>query len=115
MNGCADLYALFHFFPDGAVKVSDNGLFGMFHSNTPQHNKDVILKSPTQSDGIVRVLLATVALRMIKDVNLIYYGAPHSIDDYFQESGRGGRSEDYACSVIFWKPVDCPVKKRGIS
>ena len=44
LNGCADLYAFFHFelgdkayFPDGAVKVSDNRLFGMFHSNTPQH------------------------------------------------------------------------------
>ena len=69
LNTCADLYAYFHFelgekayFPDGAVKISDNRLFGMFHSNTPQHNKDVILKSLTQSDGIVRVVFATVAL-----------------------------------------------------
>ena len=123
LNTSADLYAYFHFelgekayFPDGAVKISDNRLFGMFHSNTPQHNKDVILKSLTQSDGIVRVVFATVALGMgvnIKDVNLIiHYGAPHSIDDYFQESGRGGRSGDYARSIVFWKPIDCPVKKE---
>ena len=36
----------------------------MFHSSTPQHNKDVILKSLTQSDGGVRVVFATVALGM---------------------------------------------------
>ena len=36
LNTCADLYAFFHFelgekayFPDGAVKISDNRLFGM--------------------------------------------------------------------------------------
>ena len=88
----------------------------MFHSSTPQHNKQVILKSLTHNDGIVCIVLATVALGIgvnIKDVNLIvHYGAPHSIDDYFQESGRGGRSGDYACSIVFWKPLDCPVKKE---
>ena len=42
LNSCADLYAYFHFeigdksyFPDGAPKISDNRLFGMFHSSTP--------------------------------------------------------------------------------
>ena len=123
LNTCADLYAYFHFelwekayFPDGAVRISDNRLFGMFHSSTPQHNKDIILKSLTQSDGVVCVVFATVALGMgvnIKDVNLIiHYGAPHSIDDYFQESGRGERSGDHARSVVFWKPINCPIKKE---
>ena len=120
LNTCADLYACFHFelgekayIPDGAVRISDNCLFGMFHSSTPQHNKYIMLKSLTQSDGVVHIVFATVALGMgvnIKDVNLIiHYGAPHSIDDYFQESGRGVRSGDYARSVVFWKPIDCPI------
>ena len=48
----------------------------------------------------------------LRDVNTVYhYGAPQSIDDYFQESGRGGRSGDAARSVVFWKASDCPVKK----
>ena len=88
----------------------------MFHSSTPQHNKDVILKSLTQNYAIVRVVFATIALGMgvnIMDVNLIiHYGTPHTIDDYFQESERGGRSGDYARSIVFWKPPDCPVKKE---
>ena len=45
-------------------------------------------------DEVVRVVFATVALGMgvnFKDVNLVvHYGAPQSLDDYFQESGRDG-------------------------
>lgn len=87
----------------------------MFHASTPQHNKDVILKSLLVPDGVVRVVFATVALGMgidLRDVNtVIHYGAPQSLEDYFQESGRGGRSGGNAISTIFWKPVDCPVRK----
>ena len=50
----------------------------------------------TQTHGVVRIVFATIALGMgvnLLDVNtVIHYGAPRSIDDYFQESGRGGRS-----------------------
>ena len=126
LNVCADLYAHFHFelgdssyYPAGAEQISDNRLFGMFHSNTPEHNKDVILKSLTDLNGVVRVVFATVALGMgvnLRDVNTVYhYGAPQSINDYFQESGRGGRSGGAARSVVFWKPSDCPVKKQPTS
>ena len=41
----------------------------------------------------------------------IHYGALNSIDDYFQEGGRGERSGDNARSVVYWKPIDCPVRK----
>ena len=126
MNMCADIYAHFHFelgdssyYPSGAQQISDNRLFGMFHSGTPDHNKEVILKSLTDPHGVVRVVFATIALGMgvnLKDVNTIHhYGAPQSIDDYFQESGRGGRSGDAAQSLVFWKPSDCPVKKQPTS
>ena len=91
----------------------------MFHANTPQHNKDVILCSLAKSDGVVRVVFATVALGMginLRDVNtIIHYGAPHSIEDYFQESGRGGRSGEQARSVVYWKPVDCKMPKKVLS
>ena len=69
LNMCADLYAHFHYelgdqsyHPAGATHISDNRLFGMFHSNTPDHNKEVILKSFTDPNGVVRVVFATVAL-----------------------------------------------------
>lgn len=91
-----------YFLPD-AEHVSDNRLFGMFHSNTPQHNKDVILKSLLSPTGVVCVVFATVALGMgvnLQDVNtIVHYGAPQSIDDYFQESGRGRCSGEQAMCI----------------
>jgi len=122
LNSCADLYVHFHYelgndsyYPSDSPHLSDHRLFGMYHSNTPQYNKDVILKSLTQPDGVVRIVFATIALGMgvnLCDVNtIIHYGAPHSIDDYFQVSGRGGRSGGDAHSIVYWKPIDCPIRK----
>lgn len=120
---CLDLYAHFlyslgpsSYFPVGAPELSENRIFGMYHSCTPQHNKDVILESLRNPKGIVRVVFATVALGMgidLQDVNtIIHYGAPRSLEDYFQESDRGGRSRSSALSVVYWKPRDCPVKMK---
>ena len=122
LNLCADLYAFFltslgedSYYPPGAAKISDNRVFGMYHANTPPHNKEVILSSMEKADGIVRVVFATVALGMgVNFVGLnkiIHYGAPSSIDDYYQESGRAGRSGEAAKSTIYWKPCDAPLKK----
>ena len=57
----------------------------------------------------------SIALGMInhQDINtVIHYGAPQSLEDYFQESGRTGRSGEAAVSTIYWKYVDCPVRKQ---
>ena len=123
LNMCSDLYEHFlaelgstSYYPAGSPHLSDYRLFGMYHSNTPQYNKDVILKSLSVHDGVVRVVFATVALGMgvnFQSVNaVIRYGAPSSVDDYFQESGRAGRSGEPATSTIFWKRSDCPVRKQ---
>ena len=51
----------------------------MYHSCTPQYNKD-ILESLRDPNGVVRIVFATVALGMginLQDVNtIIHYGAP---------------------------------------
>ena len=64
---CADLYAHFHYelgdnsyYPPGSHKISINRLFGMFHANTPQYNKE-------------------------------------------------------ARSIVYWKPIDCKVRKEPSS
>ena len=48
----------------GAIQTSDNRLFGVYHANTPQQNKAVILNSLTDPCEIVRIAFATVALGM---------------------------------------------------
>ena len=123
LDMCARLYTHFLFElgeesyqPRGAEKLSKNRLFDMFHACTPPTVKDVILKSLAQPDGKLRVVFATVALGMgidLKDVNtVIHYGAPHSIEDFFQESGRGGRNGQAARSIVYWSPSDCPRHKQ---
>ena len=121
-NLCADLYQSFlhylgetSYYPLGAPKVCINRLFGMYHANTPSHNQQVIMQSMEKADGIVRVVFATVALGM--GVNflglncVLHYGAPSTIEDYFQESGRAGRSGELSTSTIMWKPSDAPLWK----
>ena len=120
---CSYLYAHFHFemaeasyHPLGSAELAENRLFAMFHSCTPQRNKDVIFQSLLDPDGVVRIVFATNALGMGVDFqgvnSVVHYGAPHSMEDYFQESGRGGRSGEDSRSVIFWKPTDCPMRKQ---
>ena len=58
----------------------------IMHANTPEHNKDVIMKSLSKPDGVVRVVFVTVALgrgvNNMRGVNtIIHYGAPQSIED----------------------------------
>ena len=71
LDMCANLYAHFHYelgdnsyFPPGSEQLCQNRLFGMFHASTPANNKDIILKSLVENEGVVRVVFATVALRM---------------------------------------------------
>lgn len=82
LNMCSELYTYFHYtmgnatyYPPESKQVSDNRLFGMYHANTPSHNKEVILESMQKENGIVRVVFATMALGM--GVN--FYGAQHSV------------------------------------
>ena len=122
LDTCADLYAHFHaelaeaYYPPGSPHLSDYRLFCMFHAHSPQHNKDVILRGLLDPDGVVHVVFACIVLGMginVQDVNtIVHYGAPQNLEDYFQESGRGGQSGGDADSTIYWKPVDCPVRKE---
>ena len=100
---CVDLFSCFsydvgksQYYPPSAPELSENCLFGMFHASTPQHSKDVIMGSLQDCHGTVRVVFASVAMGMGIDLHgvdtIIHCGAPSSIEDYFQASGRRGQS-----------------------
>ena len=44
---------------------------------------------------------------------VVHYGAHASADNYFQESGRAGRSGEAAKSMVHvdWKPSDAPLRR----
>ena len=117
---CASLYAPFlhvlqdaSYYPSDAEHISDNRLFVMFHSCTDEHNKRVVMSSLRESDSVLRVVFATMALGMGVDFKsldyIIHYGAPRSLEDYIQESGRAGRDHLQSVSRIYWKPSEAPV------
>ena len=95
----ADLFSRFsyevgksQYYPPSAPELSENSLFGMFHAITPQHCQVKIMGSLQDCHGTVRVVFASVAKGLgigIHGVNtIIHCGAPSSIEDYFQASGR---------------------------
>ena len=100
---CADLFSHFsyemgksQYYPPSAPELSEYGLFGMIHASTPQHSKDVIMGSLQDCHGTVRIVFACEAMGMgicLHGVDtIIHYGAPSNIEDYFQASGRRGKS-----------------------
>ena len=119
LNMCSAFYARTlgdkSYYPPSAEGKSHSRLFGMYHSKTDGHNKEVIMTSMSEQDGVVRVVLATIALGMgVNSSGLtctIHYGAPCSLDDYFQESGRAGRGGERSTSTIYWVPLDVPVRQ----
>ena len=62
------------------------------------------MKSFSELDGCVRVLIATIAYGMgidckgVKDV--IHYGPPQNPERYLQETGRAGRNGENGCKAI---------------
>ena len=62
-------------------------------------------------DDTVGVVFASVVMGMGIDLHgvdtIIHYGAPSSIEDYFQASGRRGQSGDSAYSIVYRTPKDC--------
>ena len=68
---CHFLYTLgtdsYH--PPGAEEISENRLFGMYHANAPEHNREVIQVSMQDAHGTVHIASTTVTLG--KGVNLV--------------------------------------------
>ena len=52
-------------------------------------------------------MFASVAMGLHGVDTIIHYGAPISIEDYFQASGRRGQTGDSAYSIVYWTPKGC--------
>ncbi len=66
-------------------------------------------------DDDLEVIVATTAFGMGVDkpnVRFVYHHAvSDSIDSYYQEIGRGGRDDDPAEAVLFWRPEDLGLRR----
>ena len=111
IDDCASLYQLFNFnlqdegyVPKGMKDVK-NAIFGMFHAKATDYEKSALLESFSNSDGVCRVLFATVAFGMGINIpniyRIIHDGPARSVDQYVQESGRGGQ-DGCLCEVVLY-------------
>ena len=115
IGSCTKLYKFFltsmqhlsyepPFSPPGIM----NRLFAMFHSRVDDDDKSLILDSMKNPDGNCRVVFCTIAFGMGVDISnirtVVHYGLPSDIDDYMQESGRGGRDGHECNATLFLYP-----------
>ena len=95
-----------HFYHGQSV---ESAVLEMLHSCTPQANKDNIIKSFQDPNGIVKVLVATIAFGMgidCKEVHTsIHFGPPKNVESYIQESGRVGRDGKLSKSYILYQGI----------
>ena len=79
--------------------------------NTTHHSpqtiamKHQVLSELSSPSSKLRVIFATVALGMGIDIpctrHVIHVGPPHSIREYFQETGRAGRDGKQATADVY--------------
>ena len=88
------------------MQVPENRLFAQFHSPQTKEMKNEILNQLSSPQSIIRVVFATVALGMDVDIQsirrIVHITPPHSIQAYFQETGRAGIDERQAFAVLFY-------------
>jgi superfamily II DNA helicase RecQ len=67
----------------------------------------------------LRVVFATVALGMGIDIpcirHVIHIGPPHTIREYFQETGRAGLDRKQSTAVLYYNKRDIAMSRPGIS
>ena len=102
ISSCGELYSMLM----QELDHSFCGMFGMFHSKTPDEIQKNVLASLVGPYGMIRVVFATSPLGMGVNLpnimHIIHYGVPHDVEEYLQEVGRGGRDgAKFTASVIY--------------
>ncbi|CAB3992297.1 Hypothetical predicted protein [Paramuricea clavata] len=107
------------YYPLDAEAIPENRLFAQFHSPQTNAMKNQILTELSSPLSKLRVVFATVALGMGIDIpcirHVIHVGPPHTIREYFQETGRAGRDRKQSTAVLYYNKRDIAMSRPGIS
>ncbi len=111
------LGALAYHRPMGEEPCDDRTrIFAMYHKKTHNLVKSTVEKEFCKHDGTVRVVFCTIAFGMginVKGANLVIHLGPSSdLDDYLQESGRIGRTDDKMSHAVLLRFKGCTRSKN---
>ena len=80
--------------------------------------KEEILCQLTSSNSVIRVVFATVTMGMGVDIQsiqqVIHTGPPHTIQQYYQETGQGGRDGESCKATLYYNNRDISKNKPGM-
>ena len=125
LKWCGFAYALFssillkqQYYPENAPALPKYRLFGQFHAPQTDEMKEEILHQLTSSNSVIRVVFATVATGMGVDIpsirQVIHIGPPHTIQQYYQETGQAGRDGKPSKAVLHYNNRDISKNKPGM-
>ena len=81
----------------------------MLHLCTHTANRQNVLESFQSDNGIIRLLIATIAFGMVIDgrgVNRVINGGPSkNVEAYIQETGRAGRDGHQSIAYVLYNGV----------
>ena len=81
-----------------------------FTACSSPNTKRKIITSFTQPNGIIRIVVATVALGTGLDSpnvrTIIHWGPPEDLEMYVQETGRGGRDNMLSNAILYYNKRD---------
>ena len=96
--------------PVGYPNISQFRLVDMFTACNTSGIKNSILRSFTNPNGRLRIIIATVAFGMGIDCpnvrRIIHWGPPSDIETYIQETGRGGRDGNITVACLYYSRRD---------
>lgn len=94
----------------GKGRTSEHRLCDKYDACTALSVRKNIISSFTALDGALRVVLATVSFAMGLDApnirKVIHWKPPNGIEEYVQQTGRGGRDGKLAQAVLYYNRKD---------
>ena len=93
--------------PVGYPNLTAYRLVEMYTRVLPAEKKDQVLQTFSLADGKLRLVIATTAFGMgvdCQDISrVMHYGAPSTLEEYIQETGRAGRNGKPARGELYVK------------
>ena len=93
---------------DAVYNSSERMIIEQLHSQTRKRIRTNIIKDMQDTNGNIRVLIATnsagMGVNFASIDNVINYGPPQDMDSFLQQMGRAGRDGQSGHHVLLWKP-----------